>query len=141
MLVAPVVHDLVVMSDLHRIVSGLHHTILNMFSLSSIPHYVLTGSISLILMGCIHKFFMQVASVVCDLVVMSDIHKIVSGLYHAILNMFSLSSIIHYLLTGSISLILTRVLCAGCISGPWHSCHVGRTQDSFRTISHNLLIH
>ncbi len=110
MLVANVVHDIVAMSDIHRIVSGLYHTILNMFSLSSNPHYVLTVSISLILMGYIHKFYILVASVVHDLVVMSNIHRIVSGLYHIILNMLSLSSIIYYLFTGSISFILIGCL-------------------------------
>ncbi len=86
------------MSDVHRIVSGLYYTLLTMFSLSSIPHYVLTGSISLILIGCIHKFFVLVASVVHGLVVMSDVHRIVLGLYHTIPNMLSLSSIPHYVI-------------------------------------------
>ncbi len=99
MLVAPVFHDLIVMSDVHRIVSRIYHTLLTMFSLSSIPHYVLTGSISLILMGCIQKFFVLIASVVHDQVVMSDVHMIVSGLYHTLLTMFTLAclpSIITY---------------------------------------------
>ncbi len=83
-LVASVVHDLVVMSDVHRIVSGLYHTTLYMFSLPSIIHYLFTGSISFILIVCLHEFFVLVASVVRDIVVMSDIHRIVSGLYHII---------------------------------------------------------
>ncbi len=95
MLVASVVRGIVVMPDVHRIVSGLYHTLFTMFSLSFIPHYVLTGSISLFLMVRIHKFFVLVAPVVHGLVVMSDVHRIVSGLYHTILNMFNLSSIIH----------------------------------------------
>ncbi len=144
-LVAPVFHDLIVMSDIHRIVLGLYHTLLNIFSLSSTPHYVLTGFISLSFdrlhtqILCADCFCGPWPS--CHVWCTQDSLRTISHNTQYVQLVFHHPLLINCFYITLCDRLLTRVLCAGCFCGPWHSCHVWHTQDSLRTISHNLLIH